>query len=359
MNSIYDRLLILVCCSFFLDLNSNIKYAVIALLVAMAISEFNYVMEKDLLFYGTYICYFLLCLFMPQFFAFLPLLLYDAVWFHKKAISVAVVITAGYQLAQFDSIFKCLFFIMLHIISVTFAVRTMKQNQLKAQLFKLQDTTKESNMELEARNLELISKQDTEIYLATLKERNRIAREIHDNVGHMLSRSILMVGAAIAVNKNEESKELLCGLKDTLSEAMNSIRSSVHDLHDGAIDLKTSVEQLVNDFTFCKVELDYDMGNVVNRNVKYCFLTILKEAFSNMIKHSNATKVEVVLREHPGMYQLLIKDNGTGVKKISGEGIGLMNMKDRVNALGGNITITSEKGFRIFVMIPKTREEKE
>ncbi len=140
---------------------------------------------------------------------------------------------------------------------------------------------------------------------------------------------------------------------------MNSIRLSVHDLHDGAIDLKTSVEQLVNDFTFCKVELDYDMGNVANRNVKYCFLTILKEAFSNMIKHSNATKVEVVLREHPGMYQLLIKDNGTGIKKISGEGIGLMNMKDRVNALGGNITITSEKGFRIFVIIPKTCEEKE
>ena len=322
----------------------------------MAISEFNYVMEKNLFFYVSYICYFLLCLFMPQFFAFLPLLFYDSVWFHKRVLGIAVVLTAGYQLTQFDSLFLCLFYIMLHIISVTFTIRTMKLNHSKEQLIKLQDTTKESKMELEERNLELIRQQDTEIYLATLKERNRIAREIHDNVGHMLSRSILMVGAAIAVNKNKESDELLCGLKETLSEAMNSIRLSVHDLHDGAIDLKTSVEQLVKEVSFCKVELDYDMGTVVNRNVKYCFLAILKEAFSNIIKHSNATTVEVVLREHPGMYQLLIKDNGTGEKKSQGEGIGLTNMQDRVHALGGNITITSEKGFRIFVMIPRKQE---
>ena len=356
MNSIYDRLLILLCCSFFLDLNTNIKYAVIALLLAMAISEFNFVIEKNLFFYVSYICYFLLCLFMPQFFAFLPLLLYDSVWFHKMVLGIAVVFTAGYQLSQFDSVFTCLFFIMLHIISVIFAIRTMELNCLKSQLIKIPDTTKESQMELEARNQELIRQQDTEIYLATLKERNRIAREIHDNVGHLLSRSILMVGAAIAVNKNKESDELLCGLKDTLSQAMNSIRLSVHDLHDGAFDLKTSVEQLVNEVSFCKVELDYDMGDVVNRNIKYCFVSILKEAFSNIIRHSNATIVEVVLREHPGMYQLLIKDNGTGEKKTQGEGIGLTNMQDRVNALGGNITITSEKGFRIFVMIPRKQE---
>lgn len=330
----------------------------ISLLIAMAISEFNYVIEKKLFFYLSYVGYFLLCLFMPQFFAFLPLLLYDSVWFHKNVLSIAVVLTAGYQLTQFNSIFTCLFFIMLHIISVTFAIRTMNLNKLKVQLIKLHDTTKESKMELEERNQELIRKQDTEIYLATLKERNRIAREIHDNVGHMLSRSILMVGASIAVNRNKESDELLCGLKDTLSEAMNSIRLSVHDLHDGAIDLKTNVEQLVNEVSICKVELDYDMGNMVSRNVKYCFLSILKEAFSNIIKHSNATKVEVLLREHPGMYQLMIKDNGTGGNKTQGEGIGLTNMQDRVNALGGNITITSEKGFRIFVMIPRKQEEK-
>ena len=51
-----------------------------------------------------------------------------------------------------------------------------------------------------------MEKQDTEIYLATLKERNRIAREIHDNVGHMLSRSILMVGALKTVNQAENLK---------------------------------------------------------------------------------------------------------------------------------------------------------
>lgn len=319
----------------------------------MIISEFNLAYERKKLLYVSSIGYLILCFFVPQFFVFLPLLLYDAVWFHEIPLCIAVIFVSGNHITELLSAKGILFYLVLHVISVTFALRTQRLKRTKLELYRLQDTTKESKLVLEARNQQLIKQQDNEIYLATLKERNRIAREIHDNVGHMLSRSILMVGAAIAMNKNEESKEMLGSLKGTLSEAMNSIRSSVHDLHDGSIDLKSSIEQLVQDFTYCKVELEYDMGKEVDRTVKYCFLAILKEAFSNIIKHSHASKVEVVLREHPGMYQLLVKDNGTGGGVSSTEGIGLSNMQERVSALGGNISITSDKGYRIFVMIPR------
>ena len=63
--------------------------------------------------------------------------------------------------------------------------------------------------------------------------------------------------------------------------------------------------------------------------------------------------MNLVLREHPVMYQLLIQDNGVGVTASQGDGIGLSNMEDRVRTLQGTITITKDSGYRIFIMIPK------
>ena len=82
-----------------------------------------------------------------------------------------------------------------------------------------------------------------------------------------------------------------------------------------------------------------------------------------MMRHSNADSVNILLREHPALYQLCIEDNGTlgseilnvqaEMENVSG-GMGLSNIRDRVKALGGTVQITQEKGFRIFVTIPKS-----
>ena len=204
------------------------------------------------------------------------------------------------------------------------------------------------------KNKALQEKQDYEIYNATLKERNRIAREIHDNVGHVLSRSILMVGAAKTINKDPGMTAMLKNLEDSLNHAMNSIRNSVHDLHDEAVNLEEVEKSLVREFAFCQVQMVYDMTREVPREVKYCFISITKEAFANIMKHSNATKVQLILREHPGLYQLCIEDNGTDAfYDPEKSGIGIANMKERVNALGGTLQIFTDKGFRIFITIPK------
>ena len=214
----------------------------------------------------------------------------------------------------------------------------------------------------------LMEKQDYEIYLATLRERNRIAREIHDNVGHMLSRSILQMGALITIHKEEPLHGQLAGVGETLNQAMNSIRESVHDLHDESIDLRQSIAEATREMKeHYQLTVDYDMSPEIPRNVKYCFITAVKEAMSNIAKHSDADKISVILREHPAFYQLTVEDNGTvGRKGQSGplweeevvrmdgkEGIGLSNMKERVQALGGTFRIHTEKGFVIFISIPK------
>ncbi len=149
------------------------------------------------------------------------------------------------------------------------------------------------------KNKNLMEKQDYEIYLATLRERNRIAREIHDNVGHMLSRSILQMGALITIHKEEPLHGQLAGVGETLNQAMNSIRESVHDLHDESIDLRQSIAEATREMKeHYQLTVDYDMSPEIPRNVKYCFITAVKEAMSNIAKHSDADKISVILREH-------------------------------------------------------------
>lgn len=84
------------------------------------------------------------------------------------------------------------------------------------------------------------------------------------------------------------------------------------------------------------------------------FYQYYQRGLRKIMKHSNATKVQLILREHPGLYQLCIEDNGKDAfYDPEKSGIGIANMKERVNALGGTLQIFTDKGFRIFITIPK------
>ena len=225
---------------------------------------------------------------------------------------------------------------------------------LEEELRRTQDDSKERDILLTEKNRTLLEKQDYEIYNATLRERNRIAREIHDNVGHLLSRSILLVGAAKTVNKDTALTPALNSLDDSLNLAMDSIRKSVHDLRDDAVNMEDAIRMLIKDFTFCPVDFSFDCSPAVPKDVKYSFISITKEALANVIRHSNATKVTIRLREHPALYQLCISDNGAGsCKASSGNGMGLANMKERIIKLNGQIHFHTENGFQIWITVPK------
>lgn len=233
--------------------------------------------------------------------------------------------------------------------------KTYKYDKMDIELRKTVDSGEEKALLLSEKNKALAEKQNSEIYAATLRERNRIAREIHDNVGHVLSRTILLTGAVKTVNKDQNLAPMLDGLDDSLNSAMDSIRSSVHDLHDEAINLQEELKRIIRDFKYCKVELEYDVSDKMDSNAKYCYTCVVKEALSNIMKYSGATYVKITVREHPALYQLCVEDNGRGGTENMDKntGIGLKNMQDRVQALNGTLRIEGEKGFRIFAMIPK------
>ena len=239
------------------------------------------------------------------------------------------------------------------IFSVYLALNTSEITSLRREKMLIRDEGEEIKQLMQQKNKYFREQQDLEITMATLRERNRIAREIHDNVGHLLSRSILQVGALRAVYKDEPMSSALLSLQDTLNESMTNVRNSVHDLHNESLDLCKSITELINQNTKFEVKFDYDMSEFVPRKIKYCMLSIITEAFQNANKHSDGNSIEIELREHPGLFQLIFADNGH-CGNVSENGIGLHNMETRVSELGGSMRISLEKGFRIFISIPKS-----
>ncbi|MBC7959273.1 MAG: sensor histidine kinase [Vallitaleaceae bacterium] len=298
------------------------------------------------------LAYFVISVFVPEMIVFIPLFAYRAFIQESPFYVVGFVALIfvhwneilGMPLA---SLLACLGF------SLLLKYRTTALRKLKDKYNQISDDGRELTAELKQKNKELYDKIDSDIHLATLKERNRIAREIHDNVGHQLSSAILQVGALMAVHRDENIHLPLTTVNETLTKAMTDIRESVHDLHDQSVDFHSQMETLLGCFSFCETLLDDQIIHQPDKRIKQAFLAITKEALSNVAKHSDATKVSFVLREHPAFYQFIIKDNGkTKTRKLE-DGLGLLNMTDRIQALKGYINIQEKLGFEIFITVPK------
>lgn len=352
MNLLIDKLIIFIFCIAFYIPNVSYTQRIVPILIAATISAISSYFDNDGIKLVGFIIYIFICIINPMFLFFIPLICYDILIFKVKYIWMLALFPIIYNLKQTLSI-QAILTALLIVIAYLLKYRTVSLQNIKKEYFKLQDKGKEMSMMFEMKNKELMEKQDYEINLAMLNERNRIARDIHDNVGHMLSSSILQLGALLTVNKDNKTKESLELVKDTLTKAMDSIRNSVHDLHEESIELHTEIQTLIDNFKFCPVHLDYDIDSNPEKSLKYCFITITKEALSNILKHSNATKASIILREHPALYQMIIQDNGTDIKYSSNNGIGLKNISDRVAAFNGNLNISTDNGFRVFISIPR------
>ena len=175
------------------------------------------------------------------------------------------------------------------------------------------------------------------------------------------------MGALLAIHKEEPVHGQLEEVRQTLDSAMNNIRSSVHDLHDDSIDVKASIGQMVELLKpDHNLNMDIDIGDDMARPIKYAVIGITKEGISNINKHSKNKDVTISLNEHPSMYQLVIHDYNSSKEKQDSKGnsssnsshehevgMGLENIRSRVESVNGTLTISTDNGFRIFVTIPK------
>ena len=154
-------------------------------------------------------------------------------------------------------------------------------------------------------------------------------------------------------------------LDKTLNDAMKEMRQSVHDLHDDSIDISKSVEEIIKEIPDFKVSLDIDSEMKLSNEVKLALIGILREAVANIRHHSNGNEVGILLHQVLGYTEIKIYDNGRIdedeaqriILNLQSEdrkdsGIGLINIKDRVEELGGNLNIYTDKGFTLFARVP-------
>ncbi len=350
-----NALIFLVCALIQFNMQGITQSSIIIMLTALIIGIMGINMQDNLISKICVYIYLIVCLIIPELTPYIPILLWQIAGF-RDYFAVILIAINMIILVALDSPMLAFLILTMSIFTVFINYLLTSNYTLESNLKKLRDTSKEHELLIEEKNRELIKRQDTEVYTATLKERNRIAREIHDNVGHMLTRSILQIGAIMTINNEATLIEPLNNLHDTLNTAMTNIRESVHGLHDDSIDLENAISDVIQNIDEPHISFDYDMSKNVPRNIKYCFISVIKEAINNTIKHSNADRIMIILREHPGFYQLLIEDNGSNVNINYQSGIGLGNIQDRVNSLGGNMKISVNNGFKILISIFKEKE---
>lgn len=368
MYEIIDKIILLLCCTTLYLFQADSSLVVVPVIIAIVLSSlFIYYDDKRFRLTG-YLFYSLLCFLFPSFIIFLPIIIYDTLNTKYQYASAIIPFILIYHIDYYKALVISFTSVFL-VLSFLLKYKTDSLKRLKSEYNDLRDNSANMSRLLEEKNQSLLQNQDYEINLATLNERNRISKEIHDSIGHMLSRALLQVGALMTVTKEELTKEGLTSLKESLSDGMDQIRSSIHNMYDDSIDLYVQIEYLVKNFSFCQITYDYDIKNQPSLQLKHSFIAITKECLSNIIKHSNATRVTITLREHPAMYQLIIQDNGTmdeNDKKILikafekqefDEGMGLRNIVDRVKGFGGNINITLDPGYKLFISVPKKVSE--
>ena len=364
MSLIVDRVILILLSVLILMQSYEMQSIIIIGLSAVVVAGFSYFFDVKRVRLALGITYMVICIFYPALICMAPVIMYE---FSAIGENVAIVVLALLSVFEFfntDSltIASILLIVFGEILACILEHKTTDNEKLHHLVNIIRDDSEEKNMLLAEKNKHLLEKQDQEIYVATLKERNRIAREIHDNVGHMLTRSILQMGALMTINKDEPLHGQLESVKNNLDVAMNNIRESVHDLHDDSVDMKQAIIDMMTELKErFECRLDYDVSNNIDRKHKYAIMGIVKEGISNIMKYSKNDKVDIIIREHPGMYQLIIWDYSSKrnteenaiAQAKTGDGIGLMNMQERVSALKGNIVIDQSRGYKIFVTLPR------
>lgn len=364
MYEITDKILLLFGCSTLYLFSSDNSFAIVPVILSVLLSSLFFYYEDSRIKLAGNLCFAILCIFIPEYIIFLPLLLYNILHTKHQYGALMIPLLFLYHMQQYSASILS-FTIVFLFASYLLKYKTDKMNALKFEFNELRDSSAQISQLLEEKNSTLLKNQDEEINLATLNERNRISKEIHDNIGHLLSRALLQVGALLIITKEENTKAGLASLKTSLSDGMDQIRSSIHQMYDESIDLYTQIDHIVKDFTFCHINFEYDIENSPPMALKHSLIAIVKETLSNIIHHTNATKVTLLMREHPAMYQLIIHDNGTmeeQKKKLLlrafesqdyGEGMGLRNISDRVKGFNGNINVSVDNGFQLFITVPK------
>jgi two-component system sensor histidine kinase/response regulator len=236
----------------------------------------------------------------------------------------------------------------------------LKLRRLQSQLQRQYDQLYQTENELRRALIQEKSLNQKIEELAAVQERHRIARDIHDALGHSLVALNIQLETAIALWDSDPSQSygFLTEAKQMASEALQSVRQSVADMRADPLKgklLETAIAGLVQEFCttsgiepLCAINLQ----TPVSQHLNTVLYRVLQEGLTNILKHAAATEVRIMLDSSNQGVALTLQDNGKGFQVADNPtGFGLRGMRERVTASGGQIEVQSvpEQGCTISV----------
>lgn len=202
--------------------------------------------------------------------------------------------------------------------------------------------------------------------LATVQERNRIARDVHDSLGHALTSLNIQMQTAVKLWKKEpvEAYSFLTQAQSLGKTAMQEVRKSVSTLREDAKEeqpLEARLETLVDDYrrgTGLFVCTNICRCGSVPKPIAKAIYRIVQESLTNIFKYAEATEVQIKLKTTPKEFNLSVEDNGKGFDPMQNiSGFGLRGMQERVTTVSGELQVITSpgKGCRIEVTIPHVK----
>jgi signal transduction histidine kinase len=253
------------------------------------------------------------------------------------------------------------------IINYSFVIFASVTGGLIRYSYQMKNRTQTLYQELEHSYQKLREHASTVEQLAVQEERNRIAREIHDTVGHTVTALIFQLEAAQKLFSIDQQKSMsMVKTSEELARSIyREIRFSIEatDLSDWeGVDLHARLEKLVQTFSHLTglevfYHADGDFPSSVPRKYTFGLYRILQETLTNAKRHGKADKVWVTIRFLDKQLELNINDDGIGCDQLQ-IGFGLKNLQNRVKELHGKCSFSTKKGngFKTRVVIPFDQE---
>ena len=221
--------------------------------------------------------------------------------------------------------------------------------------------------ELEKANIQLAAYATQAEELAMTQERNRLAREIHDNLGHTLTIVNVQLEAAKVVMESDPGRALdaMNKAQDLVHKGLTGVRESVAALRESPVRnraLQEAIVSLVRETQSSGIITEFELTGealALEHKVALALYRAAQEGLTNVRRHARASRVDVRLDFQPDKVRLEIRDNGVGAAETNG-GFGLLGIRERMQMLGGTLEIQTSAGigFRLIATVPMAEADR-
>ena len=265
----------------------------------------------------------------------------------------------GIALAWPSTVFEVASFLAVALFLIVIIELMDRENNLQEEIYK----KLKYEEELTSRSAMLSSSLDSQHELGLMQERNRIARDLHDSIGHALSTVIIQLEAIAKLSEDDSPKaaEMSLNLRDFTKSSLDDVRTSINHLKPKNYDkfeFIDSLKALVDNYNLSSPIDSYFSFNkplwTLNSSQQELIYRAIQEFLSNSTKHSNADEIRIFLNYNLESIILSMQDNGQGASEVV-EGIGLKSLKERVSLNNGSLQISTaiNEGFRTRIVLHK------